>query len=134
MPAQSKSSRSGTKTLEERLAQHPELKTKIESLLSVVENAAGDLTQADEAEQAVIGEIRALGQAALAGWAEQSHEATRDSFIQSHPKAHRSGKKNGCASADGALAQKTKQIRQALGTNEGNRSVGRQLLQLDMAA
>lgn len=100
MLAQSKSSRSGKKTLEERLAQHPALKTKIESLVSVVENTAGDLTQADEAEQAVIEEIRVLGQAALAGWAEQSHGAARERFIQGHPQAHRSGKKNSIGTVD----------------------------------
>ncbi|MGB7087624.1 MAG: hypothetical protein WBD47_18840 [Phormidesmis sp.] len=55
------------KTLEERLARHPELKSKIESLLSVVENAEGDVNRADEAERQVIEEIRLLGQAALQG-------------------------------------------------------------------
>lgn len=100
MPAKSKTSRLGKQTLEERLARHPELKTKIESLLSMVENADGELTQADDAEQAVIEGIRALGQATLAGWAEQSHEAKRDRFVQSHPKAHRSGKKNSTGIVD----------------------------------
>lgn len=101
MPSQSTSSRSGCKkTLEERLAQHPELKTKIESLLLVVENASGDLIQADDAEQAVIAEIRALGQASLEAWAEESQAAARDSFIQSHPQAHRSGKKNSTGIVD----------------------------------
>lgn len=78
MPAQPRRPRSGKQTLEERLAQHPALKTKIESLLSVVENADGDLTQADDAERAVIEEIRALGQTALSDWAEASHAAASD--------------------------------------------------------
>ncbi len=100
MKAQSKPLRTGNQTLEDRLAQHPELRTKIESLLSVVENAEGDLSQADEAEQAVIEEIRVLGQAALGGWAEQSHGAARERFIQGHPQAHRSGKKNSIGTVD----------------------------------
>lgn len=100
MPAKSRTSGSDKQTLEERLAQHPELKTKIESLLSVVENADGDLTRADEAEQAVIEEIRSLGQAALSDWAEKSHEAVRDSYVQSHPQVHRSGKKNSTGTVD----------------------------------
>jgi hypothetical protein len=86
--------------LEERLAQHPELRTKIESLLSVVENAKGDLRRADEAEQAVIEEIRGIGQAALGEWAEKAQEAARASFLQAHPKAHRSRKKNSTGIVD----------------------------------
>ena len=80
--------------LEERLNRHLELKAKIESLLSVVENAEGDLSKANEAEQRVIEEIRQLGQAALQGWATRQNQAQSDSFVKNHPKAHRSRKKN----------------------------------------
>ena len=38
---------------------------------SVVENAAGDVVKADEAEQRVIEELRQLGQQALQSWAER---------------------------------------------------------------
>lgn len=38
-------------SLEERLNRHPELKAKIETLLSIVENAEGDMDKANEAEQ-----------------------------------------------------------------------------------
>ncbi len=99
MKAQSKPPRTGNQTLD-RLAQHPELRTKIESLLSVVENAEGGLSQADQAEQAVIEEIRGIGQSALAGWAEKTHAAARASFIEAHPKAHRSRKKNSTGTVD----------------------------------
>lgn len=100
MSAQTKTSSSGKQTLEKRLAQHPELKAKIESLLSVVENAEGTLTQADAAEEQVIEEIRAMGQAALVSWAEQSQAAASERFIQSQPKAHRSRKKNSIGTVD----------------------------------
>ncbi len=100
MPAQSKPFRSGQESLEKRLAQHPELKAKIESLLSVVENADGDLRAADAAEEQVIEEIRGIGQAALTGWAEQAHETARASFSQAHPNAHRSRKKNSTGTVD----------------------------------
>ena len=93
MPAESKPLGSLKQPLEERLAQYPELKAKIESLLSVVEKADGSLNQANAAEQTVIEETRALGQAALTGWAEASHGSARDSFVQTHPKAHRNGEK-----------------------------------------
>jgi hypothetical protein len=60
---------SSSKSIEERLKDYPELKAKIEGLLSVVENAEGDLIKADAAEQRVVEEIRQLGQTALQTWA-----------------------------------------------------------------
>jgi hypothetical protein len=81
-------------SLEDRLRQHPELKAKIESILAVVENAQGDIKTANEAEQFVIEEIQKLGQAALQGWADQTHQQQQQNFKTAHPQAHRSGKKN----------------------------------------
>ena len=37
--------------LEERLKQYPELKTKIETMLAIIENAGGDVEKAAEAER-----------------------------------------------------------------------------------
>lgn len=82
-----------SKSLEERLNRHPELKTKIESLLSVVENAEGDLVKANEAEQRMIAEIRQLGQVALQEWANRQNQAQTDRFIQDNPQAQRTRKK-----------------------------------------
>lgn len=100
MKTESASSRPVLKTLEDRLAAHPELRTKIESLLSVVENAEGDVERADEAEQQVIEEIRSLGQAAFQGWSERAHQTVQESFIETHPQAHRSRKKNSTGIVD----------------------------------
>jgi histidinol dehydrogenase len=83
-----------SETLEERLNRHPELKTKIEALLSVVENGAGDLVKANEAEQRVIEEIRQLGQAALQGWATRQNQVQRDEFIKTNPQVQRTRKKS----------------------------------------
>ncbi len=80
--------------LEERLSRHPELKAKIESLLSVVENAEGDCVKANEAEQRVIEEIQQLGQAALQGWASRQNQAQHEQFTQTHPQAQRTRKKS----------------------------------------
>ena len=80
-------------SLEERLNRHPELKAKIESLISVVENAEGDLIKASEAEQRVIEEIQQLGQAALQGWATRQNQRQQNEFIQSNPQAQRTRKK-----------------------------------------
>lgn len=86
--------------LEERLNQHPELKDKIESLLSVVENAQGEIKTADEAEKRFIEEIQKIGQTALEGWATRENEEKRKKFQQEHPKTSRSRKKNCTGIAD----------------------------------
>ena len=93
MKEQSTSAPTELKTLEERLAAHPGLKAKVESLLSVVEQAAHEVHRADEVEQQVIEEIRRLGQTALQDWAEQANQTAREQFMQTQPQAHRSRKK-----------------------------------------
>jgi hypothetical protein len=87
-------------SLEERLKAHPELRTKIEALLSVVENAQGDLVLADAAEARVIEEIQQLGQAALQDWARGAEAQQREAYRQAVPKAYRSGKKSSTGTAD----------------------------------
>ncbi|QLH48621.1 MAG: ISKra4 family transposase [Candidatus Accumulibacter cognatus] len=58
----------------ERLNRHPTLRARMESLLGVVEDAAGDLEKADAAERRVIEELRQMGNEALAAWAERGVE------------------------------------------------------------
>ncbi len=89
-----------TESLAERLNAHPELKAKIEGLLSVVENAQGDVIRADEAEQRVVEEIRQLGQAALQGWASRQQRQQSEAFALEHPTTHRGGKKNSTGTVD----------------------------------
>ena len=48
-----------------RLNQHPHLRERMETLLNVVENVAGDCTKAEAAEQSVIEELHKLGNAVL---------------------------------------------------------------------
>ena len=62
------------KSLAERLREHPQLRARLEALLDVVEDVAGDVVKADEAEQRVLEELRRCGQEALQAWAEQQHE------------------------------------------------------------
>ncbi len=62
------------KNLEERLRAHPGLYERMNRLLEVVENAAGDVNRAAEAERRVIEELRLMGQEALQGWAERRQE------------------------------------------------------------
>jgi hypothetical protein len=54
--------------LEERLKEYPELRKKFEMLLEVVENAAGDIEKAAEAERRVTEELRQIGNAVLNAW------------------------------------------------------------------
>jgi hypothetical protein len=52
----------------DRLNHHPKLRARVESLLNVVENVAGDCTKADDAERYVIEELRKMGNDALHCW------------------------------------------------------------------
>jgi histidinol dehydrogenase len=65
----------------------------MESLLSVVENAEGDLAKANEAEQRVIEEIRQMGQVALQEWTSRQNQGQTDEFIKDNPQAQRTRKK-----------------------------------------
>jgi len=58
--------------LMQRLNRYPPLRARVERLLGVVEDAAGDSLQADAAERRVIEELRQLGQEALTAWAERN--------------------------------------------------------------
>ena len=61
-------------TLLERLDRHPLLRSRVESLLAVVEDAAGDGEQGNMAERRVIEELRQMGNEALTAWAERGVE------------------------------------------------------------
>jgi hypothetical protein len=76
-----------------RLNRHPHLRKRIETLLNIVDNGAGDCTKADAAEQAVIEEIRKLGNAALQGWAEQAVQSATAIVRQQQPALQGNGKK-----------------------------------------
>ncbi len=72
---------------------NPQIKNRIASMLAVVENAAGDLKEADAAEMRMIEEIRRLGQEAMQAWANKQVEITEQEVRQAG-QAHREGKKN----------------------------------------
>ena len=58
-------------SLEERLDEFPEMRQRIEEMLAIMENEAGDVVKADDAEERIIQELRRMGQQALQGWAER---------------------------------------------------------------
>lgn len=76
-----------------RLNHHPSLRERIETLLDLVDNVRGDCTKADAAEQAVLDEVRKLGQAALQGWATQAVPRVTAAVRQQQPALQGDGKK-----------------------------------------
>ena len=58
----------------ELLNRHPQMRARVESLLAVVEDAAGDCERADAAERRMIEELRQMGHEALTAWAERGVE------------------------------------------------------------
>jgi hypothetical protein len=67
-------------SLEERLNEFPELREKVESMLDVIQNAAGDVEKAAEAEQRVVEELRQMGNTALHSWARRQEQKKEDKF------------------------------------------------------
>ena len=72
---------------------NPQIKSRIASMLAVVEDAGGDLKDADAAEMRLIEEIRRMGQEALQAWAERQVQETEQECRQAG-QVHREGKKN----------------------------------------
>jgi hypothetical protein len=76
-----------------RLNHHPQLRERMETLLNVVENVAGECTKADAAEQAVIEELRKMGNAALQCWAEHATQKATETLRYQQPALQGNGKK-----------------------------------------
>ena len=76
----------------ERLNRHPLLRARVENLLEVVEEAAGDCEKADAAERRVIEALRQMGNEALTAWAERGVEK-RAVLAQAEPDWRPGGKK-----------------------------------------
>ena len=65
-----------------QLNAHPEVRNRIESILSVVGNESGGLSRADAAEMRLIEEVRRLGQETLTAWAQQQVSKTSEALSQ----------------------------------------------------
>ena len=72
---------------------HPQIKSRIEAMLAVVEDAGGDLKEADAAEMRMIEEIRRMGQEALQAWADRQVVKTEQELREAG-QVQREGKKN----------------------------------------
>ena len=82
----------GPQSLEARLKMYPALRAKIETMLSLIENAGGDVEKAAIAEQRVIDAMRELGNDVLHQWARQQHQKKELEF-HTKPGVHRKEKK-----------------------------------------
>ena len=72
---------------------NPQVKNRIASMLAVVQDAAGDLKEADAAEMRLIEEIRLMGQEAMQSWASRQVELTEQA-VRRGGQVQREGKKN----------------------------------------
>lgn len=79
--------------LAERLNQYPKLRERVEALLNVVENTAGDCTKADDAEQYVVDELRKMGNDALHCWAKKAASKATEDLRKQEPDLRGNGKK-----------------------------------------
>lgn len=86
-------------SLEERLKEYPELKTKIESMLAIIENAGGDVEKAAEAERRIIEEMRQMGNEVLHGWARRQQQKMEEEY-GAKPGVNRKEKKSSTGTRD----------------------------------
>jgi hypothetical protein len=72
---------------------NPIIKSRVASLLAAIEDAGGDLKEADAAEMRMIEEIRRMGQEAMQAWADRQI-AVSEQEVRRDGGVHREGKKN----------------------------------------
>jgi hypothetical protein len=78
--------------LARRLLSHPQLSEPIEAMLQVMQEEIASGCSADAVEAKVVAQVRALGKAALQGWAKRAAAQARPG--QDERPARRHGKKN----------------------------------------
>ena len=74
-------------TLEERLEERPELLARMHGMVDLLEGSVADGSDADEAEDRVVEEMRRFGQEVLGRWAVEAE------VPEAYPDAIRHGKK-----------------------------------------
>ena len=92
----------GPQSVEARLKAYPELRAKIETMLSMIENAGGDVEKAAVAEQRVIDALRELGNDVLHQWAYRQ-QAKKEAESTAQPGVNRKEKK--CSTGTHGSAQ-----------------------------
>lgn len=74
-------------SLADRLAAHPELERRVSALLDIVEAESGLLDRADDAEEAVINNLRSMGNELLTDWSACKEDQKFSEINQKHPEA-----------------------------------------------
>lgn len=87
------------RSLEERLKDLPEVRARFERMLELIENAAGDVEKAAEAERRVTEELRQMGNEVLHGWARRQEQKKEEKF-KDKPGLNRKEKKTSTGSRD----------------------------------
>lgn len=85
---------SNRRRLEERLAQRPELLERMHEMVDRLEQTVGDGSDAHQAEDRVVQEMRKLGHSVLEQWAQEANQRIQDQVPNRHPRAQKHGKKN----------------------------------------
>ena len=76
-----------------KLRRHPQIRSRMVSMLAAVDNAGGDLKRADDAEDRLMQEMQRLGLQAMQAWANgQVHETEQE--VRRGGRARSNGKKN----------------------------------------
>lgn len=79
---------STSKTLAEKLATHPELEKRVSELIELVEAESGHLDRADEAEEAVIDNLKELGSELLTDWGAHKEKQKFEEARKLHPESN----------------------------------------------
>ncbi|MGI9276849.1 MAG: hypothetical protein ACR2PT_18635 [Endozoicomonas sp.] len=74
-------------SLADRLAAHPELELRVSALLDIVEAESGHLDRADDAEEAVIANLRRMGNELLTDWRTDKEDQKYVESCLKHPGA-----------------------------------------------
>ena len=74
-------------SLADRLTAHPEIERRVSSLLDIVEAESGLLDRADDAEEAVINNLRCMGNELLTDWSACKEDQKFSEINQMHPES-----------------------------------------------
>lgn len=78
----------------DKLNSHPKLKTRVEQLLTIIDNPDGRSTLADDAEMLVRTELNALGAEMLCEWAKDEHVRSEETLLKTGVSVKKKLKKN----------------------------------------
>src|SRR5260370_38833478 len=92
-------------SLEERLKEYHELKTKIETMLDIIENAGGDVEKAAAAERRIIEELRQMGNEVIHSWAGRQQQKVEVEY-DATPGVTRNERKSSTVTRDWGKSKK----------------------------